>query len=525
MTRGTTGTETNGAETIDPKERQFRSHAGRVSRQASVFFTGTLFTAFAGYLFKVYVARVVGAEALGVYALGLQVVGFAALFATLGLPETTARFVAVYRGTGRRAEVRRLFLRSLAFLLPATAVLAAALVLGRHLLAERVFGVPELATYLPAFALLLPTGALIKLCGQFLRGHQEVARRTVVTHFVQLPAKIVVTVALFGFGWRLPAYVAGEVAGQLLTVALLAVLALRFLPARTAGPPPRLGREVAAYAASVTGLGFLRFFASRVDVLLVGVFLTSDRVGIFSIAVATAAFVPTLLTSLNSIFGPMIAHLHARGETPMLERLLRTTTKWCLGLTWPLATTLIFFAPVMMGFFGNDFRAGGTALAWIVAGQLVNVGVGAVGNLLMMSGHQRLELMGTGLSALLTVTLDLLLIPRWGIAGAGIAAAASLGVANLWRLWMVRRFLAISPYHRRSWRLAPPIVLATAATVGVRFLAPGAVPPLAAFLLALAASYGVLLLSAALLALDEDDRLILDAVRERVGGWLGGSRR
>src|SRR5437660_6159400 len=79
----------------------FRSQIGHISRQSSVFFAGTIFTAAAGYLFKVYLARVLGAEALGIYALGMTIVGFFGIFNALGLPQSAVRFVAVYSATGQ----------------------------------------------------------------------------------------------------------------------------------------------------------------------------------------------------------------------------------------------------------------------------------------------------------------------------------------------------------------------------------------------------------------------------------------
>jgi len=60
---------------------------------------GTLFTAVAGYLFKIYLARVLGADALGMYALGMTIVGFFGLFNGLGLPQAAVRFVAAYSAT------------------------------------------------------------------------------------------------------------------------------------------------------------------------------------------------------------------------------------------------------------------------------------------------------------------------------------------------------------------------------------------------------------------------------------------
>jgi hypothetical protein len=44
--------------------QQFRSQMGHISRHSLVFFGGTVFTAIAGYLFKVVFSSGVGAEIL-----------------------------------------------------------------------------------------------------------------------------------------------------------------------------------------------------------------------------------------------------------------------------------------------------------------------------------------------------------------------------------------------------------------------------------------------------------------------------
>ena len=96
---------------------------------------------------------------------------------------------------------------------------------------------------------------------------------------------------------------------------------IRHLVPRSPSPAPAagLGREVYGFAASMVGLRLLGFAAGKVDVLLLGIFLAAADVGVYSIAVTTAAFVPTLLLSLNSIFGPMIADLHARRQSELLS--------------------------------------------------------------------------------------------------------------------------------------------------------------------------------------------------------------
>ena len=92
---------------VNAPEARFRSEMGQISRHSAIFFLGTLFTAAAGYFFKIYVARVLGAGAVGVYALGMTLVGFFGLFNGLGLPQTAARFVAAYSATGQFDRLRQ----------------------------------------------------------------------------------------------------------------------------------------------------------------------------------------------------------------------------------------------------------------------------------------------------------------------------------------------------------------------------------------------------------------------------------
>lgn len=504
-------------ESDDPQAAQFRHYSGKVSRQSALFLAGTLFTAFFGYLFRVYVSRQLGAEALGLYALGMATVAMIGTCAYLGLPEMLARFVAAHNATGRGSRVRGLLLRSAKWLLASTGLCALLLFLSRDTIASTLFAAPDLTRFLPLFASLLPLAGLNALAGQYLRGHQEVSRRTLITHFVQFPAKALLTLALFAAGWELTGFVAAEIGSQLLALLLLTLSAARLTPAAN-GPPGPLETEERAYARYMAIQNLLLFLQNRADLFVVGVLLATDQVGIYSMAVATSAFVPTLLRSTNSIFGPIASDLHARSEAPLLERLFRTTTKWCLGLTWPLVIVLVFFSEVLMGFFGSEFRSGATALSLLALGQLVNVGTGAVGNLLNMSGHQRHEMWASAATAVTILLLDVLWVPRWGLAGAAAAVAIGLALSNLLRLYLVHRFLGLIPYELRALRLLLPMAASGLVTWTAWTTFGSAAHPREWLGLgvAIVSAYSSFLVVAALFALDPDDHLILRAIRHRL---------
>src|SRR5689334_526577 len=84
---------------------EFRRRMGSISRHSLVYFVGTLFSAAAGYFFKIYIARALGAEALGLYALGMSIVAAVSIFNAVGLPTAGARFVAEYSARGDYARL------------------------------------------------------------------------------------------------------------------------------------------------------------------------------------------------------------------------------------------------------------------------------------------------------------------------------------------------------------------------------------------------------------------------------------
>src|SRR5579864_6398772 len=130
------------AVTPTPETAEFRQRLGSISRQSAVYFAGTIFTAAAGYFFKVYLARTLGAEALGLYALGMTIIGFVGLFNSLGLPMAAARFVAAYCARGDYLKLSNFLRGSLGLLTAVNVVLVGIVLLAGPWLALHFYHAP-----------------------------------------------------------------------------------------------------------------------------------------------------------------------------------------------------------------------------------------------------------------------------------------------------------------------------------------------------------------------------------------------
>jgi len=497
---------------------------GQISRQSAVFFLGTFFTAAAGYLFKIYVARMLGAAALGVYALGMTLVGFFGLFNGLGLPQTAVRFVASYCATQQYQRLQAFFRHAFGLLAVANIVLAGGMILVGPWFARHVYRSPELVRYLPLFAALLALAGFTTFMGQVLAGYKDVALRTLITNFVGSPLNIVIGVILLAAGLGLRGYVLAQAASGAIVLILLFAAAWRLTPVAARhfrAETPKVESDVLWFSAAVLGVNGLEFLLGQADKIISGIFLDVQQVGIYAVAASLVAFVSVALQSVNQIFSPTIADLHARGELALLGRLFQTLTKWIVGLTLPLAFVMIVDAKPLMRLFGPAFEAGWIVLILGTLGQLVNAGVGSVGYLLLMSGNQRRLIRVQTITTIFMIGLTTALVRPFGIVGVAFAAALTNVLTNYLCLNEVRSALRLSPYNRTYFRLFWPCLASLAVIPCSRLVAAPSYPEWIPIAGALIIAYVTFCGLSLIVGLDEDDRMIVAAMQRRLRGVVG----
>ncbi len=502
----------------------FGRHLKHISHQSSVFLIGTLFSTAAGYFFKIYVARVLGAEALGIYALGMTAVTFAGVFAAMGLPQSANRFVAVYSATAEPRKLGRFLWSSTTALLVSNVLVGILLFAAKPWVAGRLYHTPVLATYMQFFVLIMITGALTTFLGQALAGFKDVARRTVITNFIGQTLTMALTIILLTAGYGFKGYLVAQVASAVVVLLLLGRATWKLSPPVARIPSvgwPILEPEVVSFSAVLFGIQGLEFLSSQSDKVLLGVYLNAREVGIYSVAAALVGFVSILLQSTNQIFAPTIAELHASNQHELLLSLYQTLTKWVLGFTLPLAFVIMIFARPLMEIFGREFGEGWLVLVIATFGQLVNCGVGSVGQLLLMSGQQRRMMRGQAIAVPVSLALNFLLIPRIGLIGAAVAAAVTNALLNLLWLRDVKKTLSLAPSGRGYISLLLPGAATLVAVWFVRMGFRGTTHYFLSVVAGMVAGYAVFVLSALVVGLNSSDRMLARSAWQQVRRSFG----
>jgi PST family polysaccharide transporter len=185
----------------------------------------------------------------------------------------------------------------------------------------------------------------------------------------------------------------------------------------------------------------------KIDMVMLGQMANDSEVGIYSTAVRLSEvwyFIPIAIAT--SVF-PALIRAKERGERIYLRRLqqLYDFLAW-LGLAVGVFFTF-FSNRIILIVFGEPYASAGPVLAvHIWAGVFIFLKV-AMHRWLLNEGRLLFLFLSSGLGAVANVTLNIFLIPRYGIMGAAVATVISYALAGLLACFLYR------PAWRNGWMM------------------------------------------------------------------------
>ena len=464
---------------------------------------GLVLTVLATFGVNVLIARVLGRDALGVVTVTTQAAFVLAAGARFGMDMATVRRVAIDVGRGERDRVRAVVARAALICVVfsvavGAAVFAAAAPLGRAFAP----GLPGPATEaFRAAAVALPFAALVQVYLGGTRG-LKIMRHTLFIFWMGQPLAWTALMVLGWLGARTIGVTAYAYAGAWVLATAAAAWVWRRETRGFGDLPPAQGEvgDLLRYGAPRAPAALLAQALFYTDLFVLARYAVPAEYGVYAAAVRIGQLLTLFLVSVNLMFGPFIADLHARGERDRLDRLYKLVTRWILTATLPILIVLVIVPESALRLFGEGFAGGRTALLILLAGQVANVATGSVGFILVMVGRTGWDLVVYAGSVAFDVLVAVLLIPRFGIEGAAAAGALTLAVSNAARLALVWRFLRIQPFTRSYLRLLLPAAVSAAAAWAVHTALRGAAWQLDLLLTALGAAvvYGGFLVAVGL---------------------------
>lgn len=324
------------------------------------------------------------------------------------------------------------------------------------------------------------------------------------------PALMIVAVlagggVLLGFGgWLLP------LAAALILALLLVARPLGIGAGASLRPDAEDRRAFWGFALPRAASVAIDASSMWVGVLLTGALATQAEAGVFAAVGRYALAGLLIMQGLRVAIAPQLSRLLGADRRAEAARVYRRTTLWIVLLSWPVYLLLAVFAPAFLQLFGSQFAAGAAPMAVLAAAMLVNVGVGLVQTVLLMSGNSRGHLLATVAGLALNVGACVVLVPRHGALGAAIAWSLGIVGENVLAAVLARRALGEALFGRTLWVCALAVSAATGLAAAAGTLIAGRELP------GLAVTLGLILAGCGALLADRRVRVALTSVRSQL---------
>jgi len=300
------------------------------AREASVVFTGDVFSKFLTFLITLVLMALITPEEYKLYGLFITVLATVNQFTDSGLHQSFIRFHALYkREDPARAQAHFRFAVRLKILFVLSAALA--LFFAADFLASTVLRTPELGTPLRIMTLAVIGGAMIEFLLSVLQARQEFVRFTIIR-----VAEAAIKTGLIYGGILAGAFTLTLVyASYAVAPFVVLPVAVWFLSSLRGGGATDwrdIGREIWNFGKWMMLTSFATMFLMRLDVFMISPMLADrpDEAGLYIAATRLCTPLVVLAGSVVTVFFPKAMELRSLDE---MRRYVRRSFSVSLPVT------------------------------------------------------------------------------------------------------------------------------------------------------------------------------------------------
>lgn len=478
-----------------------------------------LFGRFAGRFFNVFenliAARALGPAEFGLYSIGWTIFRLIELVSPVGGDMGIIAYGA-NNMTNSRA-LKGFFLVSACLSLLFSSGIGLMVYHLSPWISLEIFDHKEMEMVLKVFAFAIPFSGILGILSSASRLTHNMSYTAATQDLGQPLLAVLILGGFYFIEFNLRSFVVADLLSYVAVVALACYFIWRIFPFIfklnvSAIMPSNDYYRFSFISAATMLLSTLVFWVDR---LFVGYYLSAYDMGIYQSALQVVAIFAVILSALNRVLMPIFASIHHEKEPRSLEEIFRVGTKWTLYISLPIFLQVLANPRgTLLILFGEEYTIAWNVLIVLLAGQLINIATGAVGPLLLVSGHQRTIFSLSGLTLGISILLCIILIPRYGLTGAALSNAASVSIMYLTALMMVKLRMNIWPYDFRFLKGGLAVLAAAGAAFGIGSLLDTTV------VLNIAAQFAAtvvtFVLALYLLKLDREDRTFLRMIAK----WL-----
>ena len=433
----------------------------KIGKGSVYILLGMFFYYFSVFLFRLFLARSLPVSEYGEIMFGITFSSIGATLASLGIANALPREIAYDRKNARTLAIAGLLL-----------TLFSSLIL--------LFILYPLSPYIPLiftgvdsqifliFSILILFIALLQISVSIGRGFEDV-KQAFWFRYLLPGVGLLILGYLSLYSLKNPIEISLFYLLILGISSLLSVLYLllkRYLSFTL--PSREVYIHLLMFSVPLVLSAFIWSLFSRTDVFVLGYFLNSAAVGLYSAALSIVQVIPFFLVALNYLYLPIASSFLSNKKIESLRRLYQIITKWITVLTVPIFFITMMFPGVVINiFFGPRYLTAVIPLLILSVAFSIHTSLGANGLTVLAFGDSRYIFKVSFIGAVSNLVLNILFVPIWGLAGAALATGLSLVLINLlYSLYLYKRY-RMHPFTRKYFL---PIVISFFLLVPLKFV-------------------------------------------------------
>lgn len=485
------------------------------AKGGGIAFVGKLFEFVIRFIFGILIARFVGVEQYGLYTLGITVSLIASNMAMLGLQTGMVRFLPPAIRENDEDSIAGIIQVCVGFPFLFSLLLGIGLFLLSGTFATLLFHDTRMIPLLRIVSFLVPLDTLASMAYVITISFKQPKYSVITDNIISPLLKLLLALAFLSLGWSIKGVLISQVLASASALAVLiyfvnALVSLR----RALRSTKRFTSKLFRYSLPVYLGWMVNTLRSTFSTLVLGFLGLTTGVGLYTAASRFSLIGSMFYISVGNISTPIIADLHSLGKTSQLKAYYQTTTRWLIMFNIPIFLTSFLFAKPLLWIFGDDFTAGATSMMILAIGTLFYTGTGVGANILDMTDHPKVNTINSIIMVVVTIVLNIIFIPLWGVVGAAIASSASTVIVNLICMVEVWRLLGMQPYN--STLIKPLISGMTAAGLSLLIINLFDLKPIIELVLGGGALWGGYCLLLYLFKFSKDDQIVAERLIYRL---------
>jgi len=414
-------------------------------------FLGQSYTLLVGFAVVPYVVRRLGAGLYGVLALVAALGGFAGVL-NLGMGRAVAKYVSELYWQRDLDRIQAVFRTALAVCLLGGFAGCLFFVTARGPISAALFHGDGAAESVADFALWITgSGMLFAIVSEPLSALPLALQRFDIYNRMNVLVATfrgLGTVLVLAVGLSIKAVLVVNLFASLLQLFGYAYYARKLVPGLVLRPRffSREFRQLLRFSAFVLVAGISVLVVHRLDRVLVGYFLPITAVAFYVIPYSLAEQTPLGVGNITSVIFPAASELLTMGETGKLRELYLRATRMVLLAGLPVTVILFIFPRQILYYWaGAEFASqGARTLQLLAGGFLFNIMAHVPFVVAQGIGRPWISAKYSVINGAVNLVLFLLLIPRYGVVGAGAGFFLSEILVMPLFIWEVNRTLGLS---------------------------------------------------------------------------------